>query len=238
MEVEMPSDRKAVGCRWVYKIKRDSTGNLLKHKARLVAQGYSQKYGQDYDEVFAPVMSYTTLRLLLALASRDNMKLKHFDVKTAYLFGELDQELFMKQPPGYEEKDKEHYVCRLNKSIYGLKQSARCWNHKLGGILQEISDLCLYLKGETTNIIYLVVYVDDIVVGAKDEKIINEVYDTLKKKFDMINLGDLNYFLGMEIKCEAGRYSLSLSSYIDHVVDKFGLRDARGARTPMDNGYM
>lgn len=101
--VDLPAGRKVVGCRWVFKLKRNAAGKVIKHKARLVAQGYSQRFGEDYDEVFAPVTSHTTLRMLLALASKKKMTLKHFDVKTAYLYGELDQDLFMRQPPGYEE---------------------------------------------------------------------------------------------------------------------------------------
>lgn len=242
--VELPTDRKAVGSRWVYKLKRNSAGQVTKYKARLVAQGYSQKFGQDYDEVFAPVTSHTTLRVLLALASRNKMVLKHFDVKTAYLYGELDQILFMKQPPGYEVKGKEHYVCRLKKSIYGLKQSARCWNQKLDGALQEMgfkpssADHCLYLKVEAGKRVFLLIYVDDIMVGAEDEKLVDAVYDSLKQKFEITNLGDLNFFLGMEIGCENGNYSVCLSGYIDRVVEKFGLCDAKGAKTPMEAGFV
>ena len=119
--VNLPAGRKPVGCNWVYKRKRNAAGNILKYKARLVAQGFSPKYGEDYDEVFAPVTKQTTLRTLLAIASMKKMFLKHFDVKTAYLYGNLEEELYMKQPVGYEKKGAEKLVCRLRRSIYGMK---------------------------------------------------------------------------------------------------------------------
>lgn len=242
--VDLPAGRKPVGCRWVFKLKRNAAGQVVKHKARLVAQGFLQKFGEDYDEVFAPVTTHPTFRLLLALASKRRMTLKHFDVKTAYLHGQLDEELYMVQPPGHVVKGKENKVCRLRRSIYGLKQSARCWNKRLDAVLktmgfeQSTADTCLYTKKVNGKMVYLLVYVDDILVGCEDDSEIELVYKQLKKYFDMTDLGDLSYFLGMEVEKEANGYSVSLRGYIDRVVDKFGLRDAKGAKTPMDTGYV
>lgn len=242
--VELPAGRKVVGCRWVFKLKRDAAGEVTKHKARLVAQGYSQQFGEDYDQVFAPVTSHVTLRMLLALASKIKMTLRHFDIKTAYLYGDLDQELFMRQPPGYEVKGKEHWVCRLKKSIYGLKQSARCWNQKLHSVLvkmgfqQSGADQCLYTKNVKEKKVYILVYVDDMMVGCVDEVIIDSVYQALTGHFDMTDLGQVSYFLGLEIKRENGDYSVSLEGYIDKLIRKFGLSDAKVAKTPMDEGFL
>ncbi|KXJ62354.1 hypothetical protein RP20_CCG018999 [Aedes albopictus] len=174
--VDPPPGRKPVGCKWVYKIKRNAAGEAVKYKARLVAQGFNQKYGQDYDEVFAPVIKQTTLRTLLAIASKRNLILKHFDVKTAYLYGTLEEELYMRQPGGFEVAGQERKVCKLVKSIYGLKQSARCWNHRLHAVLlglkfkQSRADPCLYTKVVNGRRIYLLVYVDDILVGCDSEE--------------------------------------------------------------------
>ena len=172
------------------------------------------------------------------------MKLRHLDIKTAYLYGDLDQELFMRQPPGYEIKGKEHLVCRLKKSIYGLKQSARCWNQKLHGVLLEIgfqqsaADQCLYIKTEDGKRVYILVYVDDMIVGCVDETLIDSVYHALTEHFEMTDLGPVSYFLGMEVKCEKGNYSVSLEGYIEKLICKFGLSEAKTAKTPMDEGFL
>lgn len=136
--VSLLSGRKAVGSRWVFKLKKDAAGNVSRYKARLVARGYSQQCGVDFDKMFAPVTNQTTLRALLAIASTEGIALKHLDVKTAYLNGNLEEEVFMKQPPGFTEPGRKHLVCRLKKSIYGLKQSARCWNRKLHEALSKM----------------------------------------------------------------------------------------------------
>lgn len=133
---ELPADRKAIGCKWLFKIKTDENGNIDRYKARLVAQGFSQKFGTDYDQVFAPVVKQTTFRLLLSIASTKNLIVKHLDVNTAYLNGILSETIYMtiymKQPPGFIEEGEEHLVCILKKSLYGLKQAGRCWrNNKL-----------------------------------------------------------------------------------------------------------
>lgn len=150
----------------------------------------------------------------------------------------------MRQPPGFVEPGQEHLVCRLKKSIYGLKQSARCWNRKLHEALtrmkfkQSQSDACLYMKVVDGNIVYVLIYVDDIVVGCKDESQTVKVYESLKEIFDIAYLGDLSYFLGMQIERKNGRYSISLRGYIDQLADRFGMKDAKPAKTPMDSGFL
>jgi len=125
--VELPKDRKAVGSKWVYKTKISANGTIERYKARLVAQRFSQKYGQDYDETFSPVVRFESLRTVIALAVQNGLKLHQMDVTTAFLNGQLKEEVYMKQPEGYVVKGKEGLVCKLRKS-YGLKQSPRCWN--------------------------------------------------------------------------------------------------------------
>ena len=129
--VELPKDKKTVGSKWVFKTKRSANGTVERHKAWLVAQGYSQRYGQDYDETFSPVVRFESLRTVIALAVQNGLKLCQMDVTTAFLNGELKEEVYMKQPEGYAIKGKENLVCKLKKSIYGLKQSPRCWNSAL-----------------------------------------------------------------------------------------------------------
>lgn len=149
---ELPEGKSAVGCKWVYKLKRNGAGEIERYKARLVAQGFSQKFGTDYDQVFAPVARQMTFRALLALASREGHIVRHVDAKTAFLNGTLKETIFMKQPPGFENEDKRTSVCLLKKSLYGLKQAARSWNDAINAVLIEMNfdqskaDVCLYSR--------------------------------------------------------------------------------------------
>ena len=138
--VELPKDRKAVGSKWVFKTKRGANGAVERHKARLVAQGYLQQYGQDYDETFSPVVRFESLRTVIAFAVQHGLELHQMDVTTAFLNGELKEEVYMRQPEpeGFAAKGKEDLVCKLKKSIYGLKQSPRCWNSALDNYLKEL----------------------------------------------------------------------------------------------------
>ena len=126
--VELPRDRKAIGCKWVFKVKYDCESRVERFKGRLVAKGYAQKYGIDYDETFSPVDRFSSIRALLAYAIQNNMLIHQMDVVTAFLKGKLEEEIYMEQPDGYIQPGQEHLVCKLQKSLYGLKQSPRCWH--------------------------------------------------------------------------------------------------------------
>ena len=184
--VELPPQHKAIGSKWVYKIKTGADGTIERYKARLVAKGYSQKYGMDYDETFCPVFRQESLRTLIAIAQQRGMKLHQVDVNTAFLNGMLEEEVYMQQPQGFIKQGEEHFVCRLNKSIYGLKQAPRCWNMALDTYLKELkfeqstSDPCIYvsMEGET---FYLGVYVDDIFLAGTSDERIHKVKDALSR---------------------------------------------------------
>ena len=173
--VELPKDRSPVGSKWVFKIKTAADGSVERYKARLVAQGFSQKFGTDYDETFCPVVRLESLRTLIAVAVQNGLKLHQIDVTTAFLNGKLEEEVFMRQPKGFIVEGQEHLVCRLKKSIYGLKQSPRCWNSVLDsqlkkmGFVQANSDPCIY-KASAGETFYMGVYVDDIVLAAMSKK--------------------------------------------------------------------
>lgn len=132
--VALPKDRKAIGCKWVYKIKKDVTGSVSKYKARLVAQGFNQQYGLDYDQVYAPP-GRNTFRLLLSIAAKQNMIVKHYDAKAAFLNGSITEKIYMRQPQGFEDANNPQKVCKLKKSLYGLKQAARVCNQEVHRIL-------------------------------------------------------------------------------------------------------
>jgi hypothetical protein len=233
--VELPSGRVPIGSKWVYKIKEDAKGSITRFKARLVGQGYTQKYGVDFDEVFAPVVNQVTLRVLITYAGQNGLKLKHFDIATAFLNGDLNEDIYMRQPTGYIVEGSEHLVCKLEKSIYGLKQSARMWNKKIDTTLKNCGfavssfDPCLYQRTVNSKPMFLLVYVDDILVAFDDETEIDRVYQSLAANFQMTDLGDVKLFLGVEVEHrEDGLYSICQSGYIRKTLTRFGMDQAKG----------
>ena len=186
--VQLPEGRKPVGSKWIFKVKTSADGSVERCKARLFAQGYSQKEGLDYDETFSSVVRSESVRSVITLASKNGLKLHQLDITTAFLNGDLDEEVYMKQPEGFLVKDQEHLVCRLRKSIYGLKQSPRCWNQALDAKLklmvfkQSTSDTCIYTSTtESGGLFILVVYVDDILLAGKSQQKFAQVKADLRK---------------------------------------------------------
>jgi transposase InsO family protein len=237
---DLPKDRKEIGCKWVFVRKRNEKGEIVQWKARLVAQGFSQKPGTDYnnDGTFAPVMRFETLRTLLAYATVNQLKLRQFDVKGAYLNGYLNETIYMKQPPGFE--DDSGRVCLLERSLYGLKQAGNVWNHELNRALQAIgfkqlkTDYCCYIKSSGDDFIILVVWVDDFLSLSTKESLNDNIEQDLNKYFTVKSLGKPNLLLGIKITTESDYISLSQSHYIDFLLDKYGLTDANPVSTPMD----
>ncbi|KAG5666425.1 hypothetical protein PVAND_014454 [Polypedilum vanderplanki] len=239
--VDLPVGRKAVGSKWVFKRKENQDGNIIEYKARLVAQGYSQKYGEDYDEVFAPVTRSSTFRLLLAVSGRRKYYVKQFDIKTAFLNGELKEEIYLKQPPGYEINDQ---VLRLKKSLYGLKQAARVWNQTIhqvliqDGFIQSQADMCFYIKNLSDKSCYLIIHVDDILIAGSDLEIISQTQAKLSKHFQVKDLGTVKFFLGIAInQDEEGNFFINQENYIKKIVSEASLSDAKPSKIPLDVGY-
>ena len=235
--VPRPKDRKVIGCKWVYKVKRTPDGTPERYKARLCAKGFSQREGIDYNETFAPVVRYDSVRALLALAAQQNYEISQFDVKTAFLYGELDEEIYMAQPDGFEG-DK---VCKLTKSLYGLKQAPRCWNKKFNDFLmtyhfkQSDADKCVYSGDVGGAQVILALYVDDGLLLSKSKKAIDTIIDEMKKKFE-VTIGNAAYYVGMEIKRNRAKKTIFMSqtAYLKKVIDKFGMTDANGLKVPAD----
>ena len=172
--VEMPENFKPIGCKWVLKTKKDAKGKIERFKARLVAKGYTQKEGVDYIETFSPVSSKDSFRIIMALTAHFNLELRQMDVKTTFLNGDLYEEVYMKQPEGFVVDGKENMVCRLQKSIYGLKQASRQWYLKFHDVVTSLGfeentvDSCIYLKVSGRKFIFLILYVDDILLASND----------------------------------------------------------------------
>ena len=239
--VESPQNRKPVGSKWVFKAKTDADGHVERYKARLVAQGFSQKFGTDYDETFSSVARLESVRALIALSVQQSLKLHQVDVTTAFLNGELEEEVYMKQPEGFVVLGKEHLVCKLKKSIYGLKQSPRCWNTALHnqlkkmGFVQTATDPCVYTYSGG-EVVYLGVYVDDIIVAAQSDKKLAEVKKELASRFDIKDLGKLHHFLGMKIVQDeaTGSVWIGQPAYTESILKKFGMENAKISPTPVD----
>ncbi|WJZ94687.1 hypothetical protein VitviT2T_013525 [Vitis vinifera] len=204
--VKCPPGKKPVGCRWIYNVKYKADGSIERFKARLVVKGYTQTYGIDYTETFAPIAKINTVRVLLSLAANLDWPLQQFDVKNAFLHGELSEEVYMDLPPRCMVSEKQcQKVCKLKKSLYGLKQSSRAWfgrftkSMRAFGYRQSNSDHTLFLKKQHGKITALIVYVDDMVVTGNDPEERKALQNYLSREFKMKDLGHLKYFLGIEV---------------------------------------
>ncbi|KAM2231636.1 hypothetical protein ACFX1S_015876 [Malus domestica] len=236
--VTLPSTKNLVGCKWIFKIKKHSDGTIARHKARLVAKGFSQEPGLDYGETFSPVVEPTTVRLVLALAAQFHWPLRQLDVKNAFLHGILDEEVYMTQPPGFAEIATSHLVCKLHKSLYGLKQAPRAWNDRftkflpLLGFQHTYSDSSLFVKTVDSGIVILLLYVDDIIITGNAAASMQQVISALTKEFDIKDLGDLHFFLGIQISRTAHGLCLSQSKYILDLLTKTEMLESKSCETP------
>ena len=237
--VELPKDWEAIGCKWVFKVKHTSEGKVERFKGRLVAKGYAQKYGIDYDETFSPVVRFSSIRSLLAFAVQNNMLIHQMDIVTAFLNGELDEEIYMQQPTGYVIPGKEHLVCKLKKSLYGLKQSPRCWNKafhdymEVIGFSQSVADPCVFIRIKDTMTI-VAVYVDDLILIAVTPEGMQKVKLTLADQFKIKDMGRLHYYLGVSIIQDEGCIWLHQKQYVLNMLKRFGLTEAKTVSTPAD----
>ena len=236
--VELPPGSKAIGCTWVFKKKLKLYGSIDKYKVRLVAKGFTQKKGIDYFDIYSPVFRITTIKILIALASIHNLVIHQIDVKTVFLNGDLDEEIYMEQPEGFIVKGQEHKVCKLVKSLYGLKQAPKQWHEKFDKVVLEYgfrineSEKFLYYKENIGGCVILCLYVDDILIFGIDLEIVKEVKSYLSKKFDMKDLGEAKVILGMEIEKIGSGISLSQSNTIEKMLKKFKFYDSQSVSTP------
>ena len=239
--VELPPGKNLVTCKWVFKVKHDANGNTVRFKARLVARGFSQAYGIDYFETYAPVAKLTTYRVIFALAALEQWEIHGMDVITAYLLGLLDEEIYMVLPEGFARTGmKRNLVCRLLRSLYGLKQAARVWNQKIHAFLNKIgfvrssADPCLYV--DTKRNIYITIWVDDLLIAGKNGRDIAAVKAQLAKEFEMKDLGELTHFLGMRITRTNGKIAIDQGSYIRQVLERYRMSDSKPVSTPLAPG--
>jgi len=229
--VEIPDGAKNVGCKWVYKTKYDSKWKIERFKARLVAKGFAQREGIDYTKTFSPVSKKDSFRIVMALVAHFDLELHQMDVKTAFLNGDLHESVYMAQPEGFIMEGKEQLGCKLKKSIYGLKQASRQWYLKFdevikkSGFIENVVDNCIYIKIKGSSFIILVLYVDDILLASSDKNLFYETKGFLSSNFDMKDLGDASYVLGIEIHRDRSKGALGLSrkAYIEKVLKRYNM---------------
>ena len=242
--VDLPNGVKPIGCKWVYKRKRGVDGKVNTFKARLVAKGYTQREGIDYEETFSPVAMLKSIRILLSIAAHYDYEVWQMDVKTAFLNGNLDECIYMVQPDGYIQEGQENKVCKLKRSIYGLKQASRSWNIRFDqaikcyGFIQIPDEPCVYKKIVDKKVVFLILYVDDILLIGNDVKTLTSVRHWLAEQFDMKDLGEANYVLGIQILRDRKnkRIALSQASYIDKILARFSMQNSKKGLLPFRHG--
>jgi len=236
----LPPHKKAIGCRWVYKVKHNADGTIERYKARLVAKGYTQQEGLDYLDTFSPVAKLTTVRMLLALAALRKWHLRQLDVNNAFLHGDLNEEVYMKPPPGLI-MDNPNLVCHLQRSLYGLKQASRQWFTRLSsfllsqGFCQSSADHSLFLYSHIDNTVTaILVYVDDIILAGDNLEYITHVTKLLDQTFSIKDLGLLKFFLGLEVARTSHGIHLCQRKYVLDIISDSGMLSSQPASTPME----
>lgn len=241
---DLPRGAKTVGVKWVYKTKLNEHGEVDKYKARLFAKGYTQQHGVDYTEVFAPVARMDTIRLVLALVAQKGWPLFQLDVKSAFLHGELKEEVYVEQPPGYVVKGAEKKVYRLRRALYGLKQAPRAWYSRIEAyFLKEGFEKCpyehtLFLKKSSQGMFLLVcLYVDDLIFTGNDETLFRSFKHSMMKEFDMTDLGRMRYFLGLEVLQRSDGIFVCQKKYAQEVLERFNMADCNAVFNPIVPGF-
>jgi len=234
--VKLPVGKRPIDSKWIFKIKPDNEGRQEHYKARLVIKGCSQRKGFDYEEIYAPVARLTTIRTLLAIILEEDLFAYQMDVKNAFLHGTL--KIYMKIPSGY--KCRQDFVCKLRKTLYGLRQAPRAWNETFDNFVRSLglknseTDKCLYVNKSDIYKLYLLLYVDDIIIAGNDMKKILDLKSALSNKFLMKDLGKLQSFLGINIKRTSNALHMSQATYAQKLLKRFGMEECKPVKTSME----
>jgi hypothetical protein len=242
--VDLPTGRKPIGCKWVLRKKFKADGTLDRYKARLVAKGYTQKPGIDFVDTYSPVAKFQSIRILMAIIARMDLELHQLDVKTAFLNGDLKEDIYMAQPEGFHVKEHEDKVYKLKKSLYGLKQSSRQWYLKFHQAILEIGyqmnrlDHCVYTWKCRDKFCLLSLYVDDILLAGNCMDMITKTKSYLGSKFEMKDMGEASYVLGIKITRDRNSKLLYLDqeNYLDKIFKRFNMLECNPVSTPVSKG--
>ncbi|GJY66401.1 putative ribonuclease H-like domain-containing protein [Tanacetum coccineum] len=238
--VDLPKGHRAIGTKWVYRNKKDERGIIIRNKARLVAQGHTQEEGIDYDEVFAPVARIEAIRIFLAYASYMGFTVYQMDVKSAFLYGQIEEEVYVCQPPGFEDPDHPDKVYKVVKALYGLHQAPRAWYDTLAtyllsnGFQRGQIDQTLFIKSQKGHILLVQIYVDDIIFGSSKKELCDEFEKLMKDKFQMSSIRELTFFLGLQVQQRKKGIFISQDKYVHEILRKFNYSDVKSASTPID----
>lgn len=232
-------EQNVVGCKWIFTLKYNPDGTLNRYKARLVARGFHQQYGRDFTDTFSPVIKATTVRSVLHLAVNNDWRLRQIDVNNAFLQGRLSDEVYVTQPPGFVDQDRPSYVCRLRKALYGLRQAPRAWYQELRaylltlGFVNSVADTSLFIKKGTNVTLYVLVYVDDMIITGSSNMAIDNLITVLEARFSLKDLGESKYFLGIELHRDSRGLHLRQQKYIADLLEKTKMASAKPVSTPM-----
>ncbi|CAJ2637896.1 unnamed protein product [Trifolium pratense] len=237
--VPPPKDTNIVGCKWLFRIKRQADGSIDRYKARLVAKGFTQRHGVDFHETFAPVVRPQTIKIIITLALGHKWKMHQLDVNNAFLQGSLKEQVYMTQPPGLKDSQHPHYVCKLHKAIYGLRQAPRAWHDALKnftvsyGFLCSKSDPSLFIYAAEGILAYFLVYVDDLLLTGNNDHFMHQFISNLSQKFSLKNMGAPHYFLGIEIIPTTSGILLSQHKHVRDILQRFDMEGAKPSPTPL-----
>ncbi|KAI3828108.1 hypothetical protein L1987_02205 [Smallanthus sonchifolius] len=238
-ELVPSNSQKPIGCKWVFRIKRNPDGSIEKCKARLVAKGFHQQYGKDFFDTFSPVAKPITIRTILSIALAKNWQLRQLDVNNAFLHGTLHEDVFMIQPPGYVNPQFSNHICKLKKSLYGLKKAPRAWYMELTtfllrfGFRKSLADASLFVYQNSNVTCYFMVYVDDIVLTGNHPQFLDSFIKALSNKFSIKDLGMLHHFLGVEVIPTPTGLFLSQHRHIQDILNQFHMEGAKDVTTPL-----
>jgi hypothetical protein len=242
--IDLPPGGKTVGVKWIFKTKLNEFGEVDKYKARLVAKGYSQQYGVDYAEVFAPVARLDTIRMVISLTAQRGWLIFQLDVKSAFLHGEIDEEVFVDQPAGFEKKGEESKVYRLKKALYGLKQAPRAWYSRIESYFaKEGFNKCphehtLFIKtADGGKILISCLYVDDLIFTGNNESMFEKFKKSMMAEFDMPDLGKMRYFLGIKVLQTNDGIFISQRKYAHEILERFHMGECNSVKNPIVPGF-
>jgi hypothetical protein len=228
-----------IDSKWVFKVKKHADGTIERYKARLVAKGFKQRYGLDYEDTFSPVVKPATIHILLSLAVTRGWSLRQLDVQNAFLHGVLEEEVYMRQPPGFVDPAHPHHLCHLVKALYGLKQAPRAWHARLAAVLRALgfvpstADTSLFLLQRPEVTMYLLVYVDDIILVSSSVTAADRLVTAMSSDFAVKDLGKLYYFLGLEVLSSADGLILTQQKYSQDLLRRAGMLQCKPVATPM-----